>query len=273
MRELLALTLPILAILAWPLLALGQIETREIEYKHGDVTLRGYVAYNGAIDSIRPGILVIHEWWGLNDFAREQARRLAEAGYIAFAADMYGDGRTVDAPAEAQALAMPFYQDRAMMRARAAAALEVLRRQDSVDPERFGAIGYCFGGTVALELARSGAAISAAVSFHGGLAAGEQADPARIEASVLVLTGAADPLVPAAEREAFIQEMEAAGADYQMIIYGKARHSFTNPEADKRNMPPVAYNPDADRRSWEHMRVFLSEVFAREPRQRGGARP
>jgi dienelactone hydrolase len=272
MRELLALTLPLLAILASPLLALGQIETREVEYKHGDVTLRGYLAYDGAVDSIRPGILVIHEWWGLNDFAKEQARKLAEEGYIAFAADMYGDGKTVDTPQEAQALAGGFYQDRAMMRARAAAALDALRRQDSVDPQRFGAIGYCFGGTVALELARSGAAINAAVSLHGGLATDAQDDAGRIRASILVLTGAADPLVPAAEREAFIQEMESAKADYQMIIYGKAKHSFTNPEADKRNMPPVAYDADADRRSWEHMRVFFGEVFAREP-ARGGARP
>lgn len=258
MRALLSIVLGLF--LAAP--ALSAIETREVEYTHGGLRLKGFVAYDNATDVVRPGILIVHEWWGINDFARGRAKELARAGYVAFALDMYGEGRVTDSASEAQQLATPFYQDRSMMRSRAAAGLRTLLEQPHVDPDRIAVIGYCFGGTVALEVARSGAAVLAAVSFHGGLRTPNPDDASKIRAKVLVLTGAADPLVPADEREALIQEMEAAKVDYQMVIYSGAKHSFTNPDADRRNMPAVGYDAAADRRSWAQTLSLFDEVFS-----------
>ncbi|MBL8764719.1 MAG: dienelactone hydrolase family protein [Phycisphaerae bacterium] len=239
----------------------AEVRTKTIAYTHDGVTLEGVLAWDDGVKGKRPGVLVVHEWWGHNGYARERAGKLAALGYVAFALDMYGKGKTAATPEEAQRLATPFYQDRALMRARAAAGLEVLRTQENVDASRLAAIGYCFGGTVCLELARSGADLRAVVSFHGGLSNPTPADAGKIRAKVLVCNGADDPMVPAEERRGFKEEMSKAGVDYQFIDYGGAVHAFTNPGADAFKIPGVAYNEKADRRSWGAMRAFFDETL------------
>lgn len=242
--------------------ARGEIVTRTVEYTHDGVRLVGYLAYDDAVEGKRPGVLVVHEWWGLNDYVKRRTRELAEAGYVAFAADIFGDGKAVTTPAEAQQLAGPFYAgDPSLLRDRAGAALDVLRRQEHTDPERLAAVGYCFGGTAVLELARSGADIDLAVCFHGGLDTRAPAEQGAIKARILVLNGAADPMIPYEQRQAFMKEMHDAGADWTLVEYGGAMHAFTNPDADKAGLPGVAYNRKADERSRAEMLRALEETF------------
>ncbi len=245
-------------------IAHAKIVTEAIAYEHDGVTLQGYLAYDDSTDKRMPGVLVIHEWWGHNDYAQKRARMLAEEGYVAFALDMYGKGLLAKTSQEAQGLATPFYQDRAKMRARAQAGLDVLAGHARVDNTKLAAIGYCMGGAVALELARSGADIDATVSFHGGLSTPDPDDAKSIRGSVLVCNGAADAYVPREERDAFIQEMEDAGVDYQFTEYGGAVHSFTNPESDARGMDNVKYDKKADARSWDAMLRLFEERFAND---------
>ncbi len=237
------------------------IHTEEVEYRHGDTVCKGYLAYDDAVQGKRPGVLVVHEWWGLNDYAKSRARQLAEMGYVAFAADMYGGGKVVTTPEEAGALAGAIRKDRPLQRARAAVALEVLRKHPLVDPARLAAIGYCFGGGTVLELARSGAELAGVVSFHGNLDTPNPADARNIKAKVLVCHGANDTLVPTEQVLAFQKEMRDAGVDWQMILYGGAVHSFTNPASGSDPSKGVAYNAAAGRRSWEAMKAFFAEVF------------
>jgi dienelactone hydrolase len=244
------------------------VTTKTIEYKCGDVTLQGYIAYvdkapaaTPGAGAKRPGVLVFAEWWGLNDYAKRRARELAELGYVALAADMYGQGATTKDPQEAAKFTGPLRADRKLMRARARAALDVLAANEVVDPKRIGAIGYCFGGTVALELARSGADVAGTVSFHGGLDTPDPADAKNIKGKILACNGADDPHVTAAQVEAFEKEMRDAKVDWQLINYGGAVHAFTNPDAGKAGMNGVAYNASADRRSWQAMVSFFHEVF------------
>jgi dienelactone hydrolase len=243
--------------------ATAEIVTRSIEYEHDGVTLEGYLAYDDSIEGRRPGVLVVHEWWGLNDFAKEQARWLAEMGYVAFSLDMYGKGVLTDDPARARELAAPFYgSDPSLVRSRARAGLEVLRRQDSVDRDRIAAIGFCFGGAVVLQLAYSGAEISGVVGFHGSLPVPERDEQVNIRAKVLVLHGAEDPHVPEQSIARFMNTMDRLEVDWQMIYYGHAVHSFTNRGADDLNMRGVAFDENANRRSRQHMRTFFDELFA-----------
>jgi len=241
------------------------VQTKTIEYKDGDVILEGFLAWDDARTGQRPGILVVHEWWGLNDYAKSRVRQLAELGYVAFAVDMYGKGVLAKTGEEAQRLTGPFYKDRQLMRQRAAAGLEVLRKQELVDPTRIAAIGYCFGGTTVLELARSGANLLGVVSFHGGLATPNPEDAKVIKAKVLVLTGAADPHVPAEQVKAFQDEMTRAGADWYLTSYGGAVHAFSNPASGNDPSKGVAYNAAADRRSWVAMKDFFTEIFVPPP--------
>jgi dienelactone hydrolase len=261
-----------LAVSAFVCLALasaahGAVQTKAIEYKDGDVTLEGYLAWDDAIQGKRPGVLVVHEWWGLNDYPKARARQLAEMGYVAFALDMYGKGVVAKTAQEAQALTAPFRTgtDRALMRRRAAAGLAVLQKQDLVDAKRIAAIGYCFGGMTVLELARSGADIAGVVSFHGGLDTPNPDDAKKIKAKVLVCNGAADKSVPAEQIKAFTESMNAAGVDWSIISYGGAVHAFTNPASGNDPSTNVAYNAAADRRSWQAMKDFFAEIFA-EPK-------
>ncbi len=239
------------------------IATEVIEYKDGETVLQGYLAYDDAQEGKRPGVLVVHEWWGHDAYARGRAEQLAALGYVAFALDMYGKGIVTGDPKEAGSLAGPFRGDPDLTRRRAKAGLAVLRAHARTDPDRVAAIGYCFGGTVALELARSGETLAAVVSFHGSLRTKRPADAATLKARVLVCNGADDGFVPAEELAAFTEEMRKAKADYQIVHYAGAVHSFTNPASDKHGIPGVGYNAAADRRSWAHMKLHLAEAFAR----------
>ncbi len=212
----------------------AKIQTKEVEYREGGTVLKGFVAWDDAATGKRPGVLVVHEWWGLNDHARNQARRLAEAGYVGFALDMYGAGKVTTHPQEAQAFATEATKDAAVVAARFNAALDLLKRDPHVDPARIAAIGYCFGGGVVLNMARSGADVADVVSFHGSLGTKTPADPGKVKARVLVLAGGADPFVPPEQVEAFRKEMQAAGARFEVVMYPGAKHGFTNRHAPAR---------------------------------------
>jgi dienelactone hydrolase len=206
-------------------------------------------------------VLVFPEWWGLNDFPKQQAENLARMGYVAFAADMYGKDVTTDSAEEATKLSTAVKSNLDLLRGRAQAAFDVLAKDPHVDRSHIAAIGYCFGGTVALELARSGADLAAVVTFHGGLATDRPQDAKNIKAKILVCTGGEDAFVPPAQVAAFEDEMKAAHVDYQVIVYGGAHHAFTNPAADSHHIPNIAYNADAARRSWAAMGTFFDEIF------------
>jgi len=237
------------------------LRTEVVEYKYGDVVLEGYLAYDDAVKGKRSGVIVVHEWWGLNPYARMRTEQLAKLGYIAFAIDIYGKGVRAKDPAEAGSLSGIYRGNRPLMRSRANAGLEVLRNHPLADVNRIAAIGYCFGGTVVLEMARSGAELAGVVSFHGGLSTPNPSDAKNIKGKVLVLHGADDPAVPPDQVIAFQDELRKAGVDWQMVSYGGAVHSFTNPEAGNDPSRGAAYNEKADNRSWEAMKTFFGEIF------------
>ncbi len=251
-------------------LAHGEVVTKDMTYTHGDVELVGYLAYDDAVEGKRPGVLVIHEWWGLNDYAKRRARMLAALGYVAFAADMYGRGKVTADPKQAGQWAGHLNQDKDQWMARAKVGLKVLADQPQTDGEKLGAIGYCFGGSTVLNLAIGGADLDAVVSFHGSLPAptGDE----KIKAAVLVCHGAADGFTEPAAITALTQGMNRSGADWQMVMYGGAKHSFTNPGADGYGMDGVSYDKRADHRSWAHMKRWLKEAFA-DPDELGVALP
>ncbi len=219
-------------------------------------------SYDDAVKGKRPGVLVVHEWWGLNDYAKKRADDLARMGYVAFAADMYGKGVVTTDAKKAGELARPFYGT-PLMRTRARAGYDVLVKHELVDPARTAAIGFCFGGTTALELAYSGAPLAGAVSFHGNLTSPKPEDYPNIKASVLVCHGADDSFVAPADIDAFEKAMREAHTDWLMVSYSGAVHAFTNPDAGKAGLQGVAYNEKAALRSWSHMKTFFDEIFAR----------
>ncbi|HEX8042280.1 dienelactone hydrolase family protein [Candidatus Deferrimicrobium sp.] len=237
------------------------VKTEVVEYRHGGVVLEGYLAFDDSIRGKRPGVVVVHEWYGHTPYVRMRAEQLARLGYVAFALDMYGKGVRAKDAKEAAALAGIYMGDRKLMRARAAAGLDVLRNRPEVDPARLAAIGYCFGGTTVLEMARSGADLVSVVSFHGLLNTPNPGDARNIKGKVLVLHGGDDPSVPMKQVEAFQEEMRKGGVDWQFISYGGAVHRFTNPEAGSDNSKGAAYNERADRRSWEAMKAFFAETL------------
>jgi len=237
------------------------VKTREIEYRQGETVLQGFIAWDDAAPGKRPGVLVVHEWWGHNEHARNQARRLAEAGYVGFALDMYGKGKVTTRPQDAQAFVSEVTKDPAVLAARFNAALEQLKRDPHVDTTRIAAIGYCFGGAVVLDMARAGTPLAAVVTFHGALATKTPAQPGKIKARILVLAGGADPFVPPEQIEGFKREMQAAGARFEVIVYPGAKHGFTNPNAGQYGMPQLAYDAQADRESWAAMLKLFKEVF------------
>ncbi len=242
-------------------LAQGEIMTRNVDYKDGATELEGFLAWDNSIDGPRPGVLVVHEWTGLNDYAKMRCRKLAELGYVAFAVDMYGKGIRPKNTEEAAQQAGIYRSDRQLMRRRVNAGLDVLKNNELCDPQRVAAIGYCFGGGTVLELARSGADINGVVSFHGNLDTPDPNDAKNIKCKILVCHGADDPHVPWDQVRAFIDEMRAAKVDYQFIAYSGAVHSFTNPNSGDDPSRGVAYNAEADRRSWAHMQLFFNELF------------
>jgi dienelactone hydrolase len=242
----------------------AEVKSREIDYKVGDSPLQGFLAYDDAIKGKRPGILVVHEWWGHNQHARDQALRLAKAGYVAFALDMYGKGKLATHPKDATAFMEAVVNDQKVMAARFDAALDILKRQPGVDPTKIGAFGYCFGGAVALTRARAGEDLRAVVTFHGNLSAGAgTAKRGNVKSQILVQTGGADPFVSKEQVEAFKKEMKDVGAKVDVITYPGAKHSFTNPDAGKFGMDAMAYDAEADKKSWDAAIKFLKPVFAK----------
>ena len=241
--------------------ATPDIQTRELEYQVGSTRLHGFVAWDANASGKRPGVLVVHEWWGLNDHARHQARRLAEAGYVGFALDMYGDGKVTSHPDSAQTFAQEATKDPAVVTARFNAALEQLKQDPHVDSTKVAAIGYCFGGAVVLSMARAGADLAAVATFHGALAGLAPVDSGAVKARILVQTGGADPFVPVEQVNNFRKQMEAAGAKVEIITYPGVKHSFTNPRADSVGMPQLGYDAQADQQSWAAMLKLFQEVF------------
>jgi dienelactone hydrolase len=239
----------------------GAVTGKSVTYWDGATRLVGYLAWDDALPGKRPGVVVLPEWWGITDYPKHRAEQLAALGYVAFAADIYGDGKTTDDPKKAGDLAAPFRADRALLRSRAGTALDVLGKAPQVDPQRLAAIGYCFGGTAALELARGGAPLLGVVSFHGGLDTPAGADKGKIDARVLALAGGADPFVPPKQLAGFEEEMRGRGADFKVVVYEGAVHAFTNPAADRYGIKGIGYDEKADRASWEAMKAFLSELF------------
>jgi len=252
---------------AWAALAPSahaEVKTQEIEYKQGDTPLLGFLAYDDAVKGKRPGVLVVHEWWGMNDHIRNQATRLAKAGYVAFALDMYGKGKVATHPKDAQAFMQEATKDSAVAAARFNAGLDILKQQPQVDPDKIAAIGYCFGGGVVLAMARAGVDLDAVAVFHGHLAAdGKPAEKGKVKAKILVQTGGADPMVPKEQVAAFEKEMKDAGVSVKVITYPKAKHGFTNPNADKVGMDGLAYDADADKKSWDELMKFFKQVFGK----------
>ena len=237
------------------------IHTETVEYKQGDATLEGFLAYDDSISVKRPGVLVVHQWLGLTDYEKHRAKMLAQLGYVAFCADIYGKGIRPQNTTEAGAQAGKYKGDRALLRMRVNAGLDVLKKNELVDTKRVAAIGYCFGGTTVIELARSGADIVGVVSFHGGLDSPTPADGKKIKCKVLALAGADDPFQKPDDLTAFENEMRDAKVDWQINFYGGAVHSFTQPMAGSDNSKGAAYNEKADNRSWEEMKRFFGEIF------------
>jgi len=244
--------------------AVAALQTKEIDYSSDGTVLKGYLAYDDAIAGKRPGILVVHEWWGLNNYARKRAEMLAGLGYTALAVDMYGDGKTAGHPDDASKFSTEVKKNMPVEKARFLAALDILKNEPTVDPEKIAAIGYCFGGGVVLDMARAGIDLKGVVSFHGSLPTDNPAKPGVVKAKVLVLNGADDPFNPPDTVEAFKMEMNDAGVDYRFISYPGATHSFTNPDADNLGQEfglPLAYNKEADEKSWQAMQDFFKEIF------------
>ena len=246
-----------------PAIAIADVQTKEVSYKQGETELQGFFAWDGAAKGKQPGVVVVHEWWGHNQHARNQAIRLAKAGYVGFALDMYGKGKVTTHPEDAQAFMAEATKDPAVVKARFLAALDLLKKDPHVDPERVAAIGYCFGGGIVLAMARQGIDLDAVVSFHGVIATQQPAAPGAVKARLLVLNGEDDGMITAEQIAAFKQEMTAAHANFEFVNLPHAKHAFTNPDADKVGMAALAYNADADKASFDRMLKLFAEVFPR----------
>lgn len=242
----------------------AEIRTEEIQYESEGVELTGFVAWDDSIEKKRPGIIIVHEWWGHNDYVRNRAKMLAELGYVALAIDMYGDGKQANHPDEAGAFVKEATKNMDVAKARFLAGLEILKGSSKTDSSKIAAIGYCFGGSTVLNMARLGTALKGVVSFHGSLGSNIKASAGDIKAKVLVCNGADDSFIPAEDITAFKEEMDQAGADYEVINYPGAKHSFTNPDADQYAQKfgmPIAYNKEADEQSWKDMQAFFKSIF------------
>ena len=243
----------------------AELQTQEVTYQAGDTELKGYLAWDDSIKGKRPGVLVVHEWWGHNPYARKRAEMLAELGYTALAVDMYGEGKMASHPDDAGKFSSAVKKNMPLAKERFEAAMGLLQEQDSVSDDQMAAIGYCFGGGIVLEMARAGYDLDGVVSFHGSLGTASPAQKGKVKASVLVLNGKADPFVKHEEIETFKYEMQAAEVDYEFIDYPGAQHSFTNPDADKFGKEfglPLTYSKEADEQSWQAMQDFFNKIFS-----------
>lgn len=240
-----------------------KIKSEELSYDSDTAKLVGFVSYNENAKEKLPVILIVHEWWGLNDYAKNRAKQLADLGYLAFAIDMYGDGKTADNPGDAQKLATPFYQNPVGANTRIQAALNKIKTFAQADTTKIIAIGYCFGGSMVLNAAKGGLNLNGVVSFHGGLA-GLTPEKGKTKADVLVCHGAADQFVPATDITKFKTQLDSVGASYKFIEYDNATHAFTNPDATENGKKfniPIAYNEKADKASWKDMLAFFEKVL------------
>jgi dienelactone hydrolase len=249
--------LSVVALLATP--AGAKIVTQTVPYQHEGKTYQGYLAYDDAKSGPRPGVLVIHEWWGLNDYAKSRTRQLAEMGYVAFAADMFGDGKTTRDPKEAQAWSSAVSSQSGQLAILSKAGLDVLRKQPRTDPEKMAAIGFCFGGTSVLQLVYAGVPLKAAVTFHGGLVVPDEKQAVKIRAPILILHGAEDTFIKPETIDGLRKTLDAVKVDWYMVTYANAVHAFSNPDADSFKIPGIGYNEKAARRSWKEMQDFFGE--------------
>jgi len=241
-----------------------KIHGEEVTYQAGHTTLKGYIAWDANKEGPRPGVIVVHEWWGHTDYVRKRANMLAELGYTALALDMYGDGRVADHPEDAMKFMQETISNVDVAKERFAAAYELLKEHEMTNPNDIAAIGYCFGGAMVLHMARFGYDLDGVVSFHGSLGTEVPAKKGAVKAKVLVLHGADDPMVPEEQIAAFKQEMEAAEVDYTFIAYPGAKHAFTNEAATENGKKfgmPIEYNEAADEESWAEMAKFLAALY------------
>lgn len=243
--------------------AMAAVQTKKIAYKHGNAEYQGFLAWDDSIQGPRPGVLVVHEWWGLNDYARHRAEQLAKLGYVAFAADMYGGGKTAAHPKEAGEMAGKVRANVEEWRQRALAALDVLKAQPQCDRTKLAAIGYCFGGSTVLQMALAGADLKAVVSFHGALPAPTPAEVKQVKAAILVCHGADDTFISGDAIKAFRDALDKGGVKYEFIAYPGARHSFTVPDADKHGIAGIKYDKAADEDSWKRMQKLFAEKFGK----------
>jgi dienelactone hydrolase len=239
------------------------MQTKTVNYNVGGTECIGHLAWDDAVSGKRPGVLVVHEWWGLNDFARGRANELAKLGYVAFACDMFGGGKLAQRPDEAGQLIKQLTENFPEWQKRANASLEVLKQQPSCDVSRLAAIGYCFGGSTALVLACSGADLGAVVTFHASLAAPSAEQARAIKPSIVICHGALDSFTPEETIAKFRKALDDAHVDYEIDYYAGAKHGFAVPEADKRGMPSLGYNKKADERSWKRMLALFEEKFGK----------
>jgi len=247
--------------------ALAAVQGKEVSYQANGTTLKGYIAYDDSIKGKRPAVLVVHEWWGHNAYARKRADMLATLGYTALAVDMYGDGKQANHPDDAGKFATEVSKNMPMAKARFEAGMKLLRKQKTVDAREMAAIGYCFGGGVVLNMARMGEDLKGVASFHGSLSTDIPVHPGSIKARIVSFTGEDDPMIGADKVAAFKQEMGDAKANFRVVTYPGVKHSFTNPDADelgKKFNLPLAYNAEADKDSWQQTTVFLREVFSKK---------
>ena len=241
--------------------AVAEVQTRTIAYQHGNSELEGYLAWDDRFDGKRPGVLVVHEWWGLNEYARSRVRQLAEKGYVAFAPDMYGAGKVTSHPDQASAWMKEIQENVQQWVARADSGLSVLKQQAVVDSGQLAAIGYCFGGATVMHMAYAGLDVDVVASFHGSLPVASESQLAGIKARILVAHGNADPFVPAERVCAFRAALAKSAADWTMMEFGGVKHSFTNPGAGDYGIDALVYDPPADRQSWQMLLWLLDETF------------
>jgi dienelactone hydrolase len=241
----------------------SNVQSKTVPYKVGDQEFIGYLAWDGAVSGPRPGVLVVHEWWGLNNFARGRANELARLGYLAFACDMFGGGKVAERPDEAGGLIKPLVENMPEWQKRASASFDVLKQQPQCDRSRLAAIGYCFGGSTALVLACSGADLRAVVTFHASLQAPSAQQAKAIKATIVICHGSLDTFTSDETMVKFRKALDDANVDYEIDTFGGAKHGFAVPEADKRGMPSLGYNKNADERSWKRMLGLFEEKFGK----------
>lgn len=253
--------LTLLCIACLPLAIKAEVKNKTISYSHDGTTLKGYLAWDDAVSGKRPAVMVVHEWWGLNDYARKRVDQLAKLGYVAFACDMYGEGKVTEHPNEAGKMAGEVRKNMEAWLGRARAGLKILTDHELVDTKKVAAIGYCFGGSTVLQMAYNGLDLSAVVSFHGALPVPTAEQAKAIKARVMICHGALDNFIPEETIAKVRTALETAKADYQLNYYGGAKHSFTVPDADSKKIDGISYQKQADERSWQDMRRLFNEVF------------